>query len=380
MKSREIIAKLYSNPFRVQHLGLFLLALLFPIVVLSQNAEHRLKVYLTDAENGRNVKDARVTLEGFEIPAIDGKYDKKCKCYYFDTVPEGYNTVMSYHKDYNEKGYQDVEGLPAEIKLKLYDPLNVSYEIGIFPDSVYDFNRRKNVGTKYFRDIYVEDPYKVAIIIFHDDCERIVDAVDKLSLKYNLKIETLNPYFKFNNSSDSKFDCNAVKNYTWFPVLTGKRSKFEKPEAHELPTIFIRKKDGSPFKRFNDSTLTILRENKFYCASILWRKTRYEGQSVYKKRFTRKKDKLNNVSQSEKSKHELYSLYDGETEFTMVSILGDDEGNEGFVSKYLSRLTDDGIGLGIVDQLDYINRYSKDQSNFIGWQSILYSNITTVKD
>ena len=69
------------------------------------NGKDTLKVYLTDAETDKNIADAKVTLEGFEIPEIVGKYNKEEKFYYFTEIPKGYNTIMTYHKKYNEKGF-----------------------------------------------------------------------------------------------------------------------------------------------------------------------------------------------------------------------------------------------------------------------------------
>jgi hypothetical protein len=102
----------------------YLLFFLLSHIVSAQNVP-AIKIYLEDAVTGKNVCDAKVTLEGFEIPAITGKYDKKGKYYYFKEIPKGYNTIMSYHKKYNEKGFQNIEGLPSVLTLNLFTPLRI---------------------------------------------------------------------------------------------------------------------------------------------------------------------------------------------------------------------------------------------------------------
>lgn len=101
---------------------------------------HVIKIYLEDSKTGKNISNAKVTLEGFEIPAITAKYDKKEKTYYFDKIPKDYNTIMAYHEKYNEKGFQNTKGLPKNLKLKLDAP----YRVRIPNDSL---------------NYYKEDPY-----------------------------------------------------------------------------------------------------------------------------------------------------------------------------------------------------------------------------
>lgn len=53
-----------------------------------------IKISVSDAESGENTSNAKVRLEGFEIPAINMKYNKKRKYYFVDKIPKNYNTVM----------------------------------------------------------------------------------------------------------------------------------------------------------------------------------------------------------------------------------------------------------------------------------------------
>ena len=67
---------------------LYLFISLNSLIVLGQGKNIAIRIYLEDAYSGKNIKDAKVTLEGFEIPEIVGKYDKKGKFYYFTEIPK----------------------------------------------------------------------------------------------------------------------------------------------------------------------------------------------------------------------------------------------------------------------------------------------------
>ena len=119
MKLLFIVKLKFFIPKLIQKLILFIVLCCTTTFAFSQSVNPALKVYLEDAYNGKNIKDAKVTLEGFEIPPITGKYNKKGKYYYFNVIPKDYNTVMAYHEKYNEKGFQDLNKLTDEIILKL---------------------------------------------------------------------------------------------------------------------------------------------------------------------------------------------------------------------------------------------------------------------
>ena len=112
-----------------------------------------IKIYLEDAITGEIVSDAKVTLEGFEINAIEGKYNLSEQYYYFDSIPKGYTTVMAYHKNYNEKGYQNPESLPKELKLKLRNP----YRIKVNNDTLNFYKEDKSKIAVVFNDVYNDD-------------------------------------------------------------------------------------------------------------------------------------------------------------------------------------------------------------------------------
>lgn len=204
---------------RIKQLCIFFL--LNSFIVIGQKSNIAIKVFLEDAYTGKNVKDAKVTLEGFEIPEIVGKYNKKGKFYYFTEIPEGYNTVMVYHEKYNEKGFQDTVGLPKELRLNLYCP----YRVRIPSDSL---------------NFYKEDPTKI-IVVFNDQ-----------------KIEQASKYEEFN---DKSFLC-SVKKYLSknYPEL-----KFKSElslSSLSYTGILVERVNQKKFKRFNDPIIRRIQDDK----------------------------------------------------------------------------------------------------------------------
>jgi len=271
-----------------------------------------IKIYLTDAENGKVVKNARVTLEGFEIPPIEGNYDKKGKYYYFTEIPEGYNTVMSYHKDYNEKGFQNTDGLPKEVRLKLYDPLNVSYEFerpvlrkinrSYLQKTNYlkrlekNLDKNDSVIGRNFRHLYVEDSYHIAIIsklykeqFFNNDI--LKKTLNDLSLVYIPSITDTIPEYKcdcyaFNNNGNFYFDTEII----------GLNNSLNLCEADPFQTsyrvYFFTKKDKSKFKRFNSKEILELRKLNLFVVSITIREVEYYGKHKYLVEYSHDKNDI----------------------------------------------------------------------------------------
>jgi len=186
---------------------LYLLILLNSFFAIAQSTTPALKIYLEDAYNGKNIKDAKVTIEGFEIPPITGKYNKKGKYYYFDTIPKDYNSVMAYHEKYNEKGFQGVNGLPKKIKLKLYKPYRVALN----------------------KNFYKEDN-------------------TKLLLSFNDAV--------FNNGDTTKSLLEKERDYVTTNFKDIKLVEITLGRFTDL--ILIEKVDNSAFKRFNDTTINKL--------------------------------------------------------------------------------------------------------------------------
>lgn len=204
---------------RIKQLCIFFL--LNSFIVLGQKSNIAIKVFLEDAYNEKNVEDAKVTLEGFEIPEIEGKYDRNGKFYYFTEIPEGYNTVMVYHEKYNEKGFQSLEALPKVLKFSLRSP----YRIRLAND---DFN-------------YYKEVQSIIVIAFNDTL-------------YNSKIEC-------KDLIDDKlcFAKNYFKNY--YPELK-LQGIFNSVSNLGVVYFYLEKKDKSNFKRFNDPILKHLESDK----------------------------------------------------------------------------------------------------------------------
>lgn len=237
-----------------------------------------LTIYLEDAENGKNINNAKVTLEGFELPEITAKYNTKQQNYYFNEIPSGYTTVMTYHKKYNEKGFQNTTGLPKELKFKLFDPLNVSYGFDFFEDNLS------------IKNTYVEDPYKISVSSTNEMTYNLFKTYITSKIKeLNLEIELVNPYWEVDKIEENPFFPDQKEAY---PTLTVKETDKLSPEylfplksgitnifpdrkySNKSGDIFfmVRKKDGSKFKRFNDPVIQKLKEEKLNVYAVVLNK------------------------------------------------------------------------------------------------------------
>ncbi|WP_281336658.1 hypothetical protein [Flavobacterium eburneipallidum] len=261
--------------------------ILFSLVVCAQDKETiAIKIYLEDAETGKNIDDAKVMLEGFEIPAITGKYDKTGKCYYFTKIPVGYNTIMAYHKEYNEKGFQNVEGLPKELKLRLYDPFNVSYSFEkpiLSIETCCDNGKRtsylktpkflkrvehskKKISRKTFRYIYKEDPYHIAIISKHGREQLFNNDIIK-QLMQNLSIEEAPEDVSWGKYQYYNLFLNSEGHLSFWPYS---------------PFVYLlQKKDSTKFQRFNSPEIKRLRQNNLIVSAITYRTLEYFSSKTY---------------------------------------------------------------------------------------------------
>ena len=264
------------------------------------------KVYLEDAETSKNICDAKVTLEGFEIPEIVGKYDKKGKYYYFTEIPKGYNTVMAYHEKYNEKGFQNLNGLPKELNFKLYDPLNITYGFLKYRDSISNADGKELYNSEnQFKDIFVEDLNMIIVrlnlkLIYEDNRDTLIALLE--NNKINLQL--INPYSgKVGKSAYP--NCDLTDHiYLW--------NELEKNDCGNLPhsanktmadylreghlghngklgneiVFFLEKKSREKFKRFNDMDIARLMEiDGVEVSGLIYNKLLYRGSEPYNKRW-----------------------------------------------------------------------------------------------
>lgn len=200
---------------------LYLCILLSSCFVFGQNKDFAIKIFLEDAYTGKKIKDAKVTLEGFEIPEIVGKYDKKGKFYYFSEIPEGYNTVMAYHNKYNEKGFQDTAHLPKELKLSLFN----EYRVRIPNDSL---------------NYYKEDPTKMVVVFNEQNIEQIS---------------------KCEGFDDNLFLCSVNKYVSdTYPELTVKSELGL--SSLNYSSVLLELVNKKKFKRFNDPVIKRIQDDK----------------------------------------------------------------------------------------------------------------------
>jgi hypothetical protein len=292
--------------------------------VLGQKKDVAIKVYLEDAYTGKNIKDAKVTLEGFEIPEIVGDYDKKGKFYYFTEIPEGYNTIMAYHNKYNEKGFQDLNALPNELKLKLQDFRYVSYVFDepviktISKDYIETNNYlgkineklviEKKITNPNYKYLYQEDPYHIAIFSKYEYKDFISnDSINillkKLSLEYT--------YFKHTEKSD--FEYLYMFNQSNSFIKYDQSDHSSESIYSKCYVYFFHKKDKTKFKRYNCKEIQELRKSNFQVAVITNRVYEYFANT-----------KFNNNSYDLFYKHHFnihaYLKYPENYEFGMLKI------------------------------------------------------------
>ncbi|MBA9074249.1 hypothetical protein GGR22_002416 [Flavobacterium gossypii] len=342
---------------------------------------------------------------------IEGKYDKKGSCYYFTEIPIGYNTIMVYHKKYNEKGFQNNEGLPAELKFRLQDKQKVSYSFLKVPDSLYDEKKKKLVKNILFKDHYIEDPFKISISPKDpQDYADFKEFINKKIEELNLEIVLVNPYWEKNKIEKYPFDVVQKEGY---PNITASNSKeieakyllplvsglnnidntlFETHYSNKMKDVcfIFRKKDGTKFKRFNDPIIRKLKAEKVNVFSIILNKKNDNILSVSSsKNDFRIRDKLNrefnrkhavdsskiffydNNFRNHKKPFYLFKrknvqniIYEPSDAKQVPSFLMiKNDNNE--IPKYLPHITNEGeaqqkiplqdksIGLGILDQYEY---------------------------
>lgn len=271
---------------------LYLFISLSSFFVLGQKKDFAIKIYLEDAYTGKNIKDAKVTLEGFEIPEIVGDYDKKGKFYYFTEIPEGYNTVMAYHKKYNEKGFQDVNLMPNELKLELQDFRYVSY---VFDEPILKTIRKDYIGTNgYLRKVnqklargeiitnpnyeflYQEDPYHIAILSTLS-YEEFTSNRETDNLLNSLSLE----YTHFRSSKDSDFNHLYMFNQSNSLISYNQKEGEVERIFSKYYVHFFHKKDKSKFKRYNCKEINELRVSGFKVVVITNRIYEYFGNRKF---------------------------------------------------------------------------------------------------
>lgn len=262
-----------------------------------------LRIYVSDIENGKNITDAKVTLEGFELPEIKAIYNTEGHYYYIDKLPEGYNTVMAYHKGYNEKGYQKTEGLSTEVNLRLHSSRNVFYDFEkpVLTEISANYSRKNlyqkklekvlsmnedGISLPSFRYLYQEDFYHIAILseiptesFFNDGLKKVLD---------NLSLEPSRTIVETGAGIMSR--CFGVKSYggsiyydqNLYASLDS-ANECDKSMGFETAyrIYFFNKKNGEKLSRYNSVEIKKLREMGYTVAAITYRKIEYYGKEKF---------------------------------------------------------------------------------------------------
>lgn len=252
---------------------MFLYLLLLVNLAFGQVETIAIKIYLEDAETSKNVCDAKVTLEGFEIPEIVGKYDKKGKFYYFTEIPKGYNTVMAYNKKYNKKGFQDVKGLPKKLKLKLYTHYRVKLENNFYKEDekklIINFNEERFAS----KEICIEGGYKCYIENYFPELE-IIQRGSFSSFGNSIMV------IKRNNIAFKRFNDPTIKKLNEDKNILGVYGLLLKT-VNSKKVFFL--EDGTPvfspvYRRYADADFVINRYK-------IWNNTHWEikNKFIYEK-------------------------------------------------------------------------------------------------
>ncbi|WP_316632370.1 hypothetical protein [uncultured Flavobacterium sp.] len=104
----------------MKQLAILFFALSSFYISAQENATPAIKIYLEDAKTGKNIDDAKVTLEGFEIPAITADYNKKNHYYYFKNKDNNNYTIIYVDHKNNEPQVLKTKKIPAQVNLKLF--------------------------------------------------------------------------------------------------------------------------------------------------------------------------------------------------------------------------------------------------------------------
>ena len=252
--------------------------LFFLLIFLIQlSTGQKLTINVSDAVSKKRISDASVFLEAYGKESIRAKYKKGA--YMFDKIPVGFTTIMVYHDNYNEKGFQKFDVFPDKINIRL----NKSSEIRYIFDRKKLFYFDSRIGYSNFQmkyAYYVEDPYK--IIIRHKSLrnEDSRNYIENYLKKNGIGLEMINPYYeeelgrykriKAEDPTRTDYDSLLLKkplDYEYFPLMNSLDADSTsywmrgKKVANPEKAYFFRQKSGEKFKRFNDPVLKIISQD-----------------------------------------------------------------------------------------------------------------------
>lgn len=192
-----------------------------------------IKIYLEDAETGKKVNGAKVTLEGIGVSSLKAKFDKQTNTYFFKDIDyDKYNLVYVQHTTKEPQIYKKDRNFPCQINLKMYQK-----GIRVKEDTIYysTGSSREDVSTgkdtimrEIEKDISAVDHYKRLIMLKNSSnltYAEIRKKIDSIVKPYGLEyIDDLKPKMYFIKMyglpncgmfiGESSIICNITENKT----------------------------------------------------------------------------------------------------------------------------------------------------------------------
>jgi predicted SAM-dependent methyltransferase len=280
---------------------------------------------------------------------------------------------MAYHEKYNEKGFQDLNGLPKELRLKLYEPFNLSYgfekpvlsrenccneekntNYSIMPKTLEKvLNNNEKISNPNFRYIYQEDQYRIAIISKYDYKTFFSnDTIKNILKEYSLE------EYELNEGNYQKYAIDKFSGY----LMSCKKGNCGIEYVY-----IIQKKDGTSFKRFNSIEIIKLRENNFVVAALTNKKLEYYANFPFD---SKKFHFLENYAKSSlfragkigitfcSTPEENYKMYYGDFDINIVGDIMPSHDDDILYGLFLVIPKDQhsSIGLGALDNMEVDKR------------------------
>lgn len=203
------------------NLRYFIFFFFYSMLCLPQES-NSIAIYLKDVCQQKNVRHAKVTLEGYRKQAIFAKYNRTKKYYYFESIPKEYNTIFVTHNNFETEGFKMNDGFPKKINLQLNCKGNIRKTT---TKELVSSEMRSGVSyavyktdTIFTRDVVVRDNYKVKISIkksYNLSYNEVKRKIDSIVVPYGLEyIDNLVPdvfFFHFNGLMINK---NSEQSFT----------------------------------------------------------------------------------------------------------------------------------------------------------------------
>ena len=193
----------------MKQLSIFFFTLLSFCLSAQYKEAHEIKIYLEDAETGKNIADAKVTLEGFEVPAIPGEYDREGKYYYFKNVDYSkYALIYLEHKNKEPQVFNKKKIFPNKLYFELLEK-RTTIETNIDYNEDINIPKGDTIINSIHRDVSTVDHYKTLLLLknssdltFFEIKTKIDSLVEPYGLEY---IDDLVPKMYFIRFYGSQF-------------------------------------------------------------------------------------------------------------------------------------------------------------------------------